>query len=204
MINGTNYVDHKDPTQARRKQESNFFLTINSNKPFDPSDNRIEAGALGIAVDGMEHMLKVLAKDAVLATYLKFGPKNEEYAKDKYADVIHSVNWNAAVERGDKLHRVHAHVWLTITHYSQVQINVQMLMYLARAAYNDYVSKSGLVYAIKDSITLQMQDMPYVHVKLLPQSDWTSVMRNYIHKGMAAAAGTSARAPGPTLDTAEI
>ena len=32
-----------------------------------------------------------------------------------------------------------------------------------------------------------MDEFPYVHVKLLPQSDWTDVMRQYIHKGMAAA-----------------
>ena len=29
----------------------------------------------------------------------------------------------------------------------------------------------------------------YVHVKLLPQSDWTDVMRSYIHKGMMGASG---------------
>ena len=37
-INGTRYEDPKDPGQARRKQESNFFITINSNKSPEPGE----------------------------------------------------------------------------------------------------------------------------------------------------------------------
>ena len=50
--------------------------------------------------------------------------EEHDYRLDRYTDVIESVDWKAAVETGDVLHRLHAHIWLTITHYSQVQINV--------------------------------------------------------------------------------
>ena len=43
-----------------------------------------------------------------------------------------SVDWNGAVETGDVLKRLHAHVWLKITHYSQIQIDVHKLTGAAR------------------------------------------------------------------------
>ena len=56
--------------------------------------------------------------------------------------------------------------------YSQIQINPQMLMYQSKRLYN------------ANAFNFQMKRQPYVHVKLLPQSNWTDVMRQYIHKGM--------------------
>ena len=200
MINGNPYTDPKSGGEglARRKQESNFFITINSNKQIDPTDPKVPSGSFDMATKAMEHMLEKLSQESVMSTYLKFGPKSEHYINDKFVDVIHSISWNAAVERGDVKHRVHAHVWLTITHFSQIQINVQMLMYLARAHYNASVGSNSLLWP---GVKLQMDAMPWVHVKLLPQADWTSVMRQYIHKGMTATSNQNA--PGPTIDTAE-
>ncbi len=164
------YHDHKDSSLARRKQESNFFVTINSNKsPDSPAD-------CDQTVKAMENVLKELKEDRVLAQCIKFGPKNPEtYINDKYHDVVHSVDFKAAVETGDVMRRVHCHIWLTITHYSQIQINVKMLQIIARKAFNQVAERDN-----------QIKDMPYVHVKLLPQSDWTDVMRQYIHKAMTA------------------
>ena len=176
------YTDPKHAGEGlpRRKQESNFFITINSNKsPTTPEH-------MEIAVKHMDKMLQTLSKDAVLAQYLRFGPKDPSYQDDIYSDVVHSVDWKAAVETGDKQKRVHAHIWLTITHYSQVQINIQMLMHLARKYYNEGM---GVHLWNGNARTLHMDEFPYVHVKLLPQSDWTDVMRQYIHKGMLGAAG---------------
>ena len=200
MINGSHYYDPKSEDKLpRRKQESNFFITINSNKKIDPLDKNIAAGSYDMAAQAMQAMLKKLSEEEVLATYIKFGPKDQHYITDKFADVIHSIDWNSAVERGDVEHRVHAHVWLTITHYSQIQINVQALMHLARKHYNAAV---GANFFLKPGKNLQMDAMPFVHVKLLPQSDWTSVMRQYIHKGMIAA--SSSNAPGISVDADEL
>ena len=173
MLGGTKYTDPKDPGQPRRKQESNFFITINSNKSPEKGDE------MHTAVKHMEQMLKKISTESVLATYIMFGPKDKWYEEDKYGDVVHSVEWKSAVETGDTLKRLHAHIWLTITHYSQIQINVRMLMHQSRIAYNE-----GLPFS---SQHLRITAMPYVHVKLLPQSDWTDVMKQYIHKGMTAA-----------------
>ena len=172
-LGSADYYDPKHPNERlpRRQQESNFFITINSNKA------PVQTEHVKAVVDGMKRVMEQLANESVLATYLKFGPKSEAYHDDKYADVVRSVSWKAAVETGDKMRRVHAHVWLTVSHYSQIQINVQMLMYLTRLYYNAAVPNVG---------TLSMQDMPYVHVKLLPQAEWTDIMRQYIHKGMMA------------------
>jgi hypothetical protein len=171
VINGTTYTDPKSPDDPlpRRKQESNFFITINSNK--SPSGGE----AMNAAMGQMEKMLQHLSEDRNIATYLRFGPKSEHYANDLYKDVIHSVSWKSAVETGDVMNRVHSHIWMTVTHYSQVQINVQMLMHLSKKFYNEAGAS-------------KLTRNPYVHIKLLPQSDWTDVMRQYIHKGMAAAA----------------
>ena len=171
---GKAYTDHKHPEQnlPRRKQESNFFLTINSNKsPTTPEDT-------DRCYKAMERMLAVIADEHYMSQYIKFGPKSDHYEHDKYNDVIHSVDWKAAVETGDQLNRVHAHIWVTITHYSQIQINVHMLMHIVRQYYNEHIGSTDA------HDPLRMNDNPYVHVKLLPQGDWTSVMRQYIHKGM--------------------
>jgi len=133
MLDIKKYFDHKDPSEPRRKQESNFFITINTNKsPEDPVD-------MNTSVQAMERMLRDISQEKVLASYIRFGPKHKEYEEDKYADVIHSVDWKANVETGDKLKRVHAHIWMTMTHYSQVQINVHALMHLSKQSYNAHL-----------------------------------------------------------------
>lgn len=177
-INNNTYEDPKDPGQPRRKQESNFFITINPNK--EPDDDH-----LPIATQAMEKTLEFLSKDTNLATYIKFGPKvidtppkAQDYRQDKYVDVVHSVEWKAAVETGDILRRLHTHIWLTVTHYSQVQINVQMLQHMSKEIYNSLLPPG------QQFDYLRINQLPYVHVKLLPQSDWTNVMKQYIHKGM--------------------
>lgn len=168
MINGTKYEDPKDPGQPRRKQESNFFLTINSNK--SPNDEQMQLG-----VKHMEQMLEHLHDRRTMAAYFKFGPVSDAYVNDKFTDVIGAVEWKAAVETGDVMNRLHAHIWLTVTHYSQIQMNVQMLQHEARTSFNRDLPLG---------CTLRIDQKPYVHVKLLPQGDWTSVMKQYIHKGM--------------------
>ena len=150
----------------RRKQESNFFITINSNQaPKDAAD-------VDESMRAMDKMLHGLATERVMSTYIKFGPKHEDYREDKFVDVISGIDWKAATEMGPNQGRVHSHIWLTVTHYSQIQINPQMLMYQSKRLYNE------------NALGFKMKRQPYVHIKLLPQSNWTDVMRQYIHKGM--------------------
>lgn len=174
---GISYTDPKNPGEPRRKQESNFFITLNTNKsPASPEDMTMCLNALK---DAVQH----LSKDHVLAACLKFGPVDQHYQLDRYGDVIVSAEWKSSIETGEVMNRVHAHIWLTIVHYSQIQINTQMLMAQVKAAYNGSQLWGG---AFKH---LKLTRNPYVHVKLLPQSDWAQIMRNYVTKNFASETG---------------
>jgi hypothetical protein len=154
---------------GRRAQESNFFITINTNKSSKVMANEIKMR------NALKSTLEYLGEPHTICSFLKFGPVDPVYRNDKYADVIEKIDWSGEVEVGEQLGRVHGHVWMTCHHWSQVQINSGMLSYLARDHYNSQVPKE-----------MQCRGRPYVHVKLLPQSDWTTVMRNYIKKAMNA------------------
>lgn len=171
FIHGRKYLDPKElPEEVpRRKNESNFFITINSNRSY-------EGAAAVQAQQAFEGALKALTQNEVFAEILKFGPKDQEtYGGDNAADVIKHVDWQSNVEIGPNLGRMHSHTWLTIEHYSQVQINVPQLQYYFRTAFNS---------AFSNGHPAQLTANPYVHIKLLAQSDWTSVMRQYITKAM--------------------
>ena len=186
-LNGRYYTDpkeadHGDPSQQgvavqagadggtpRRKQESNFFITINPNKPYEAN---LEGRARNRFVKALQH----LEGNDVLARCLKFGPKDAHYAQDVAHDVLlPGIDWKATVEVGEKLGRMHAHVICYIEHYSQIQIDPKMMQYEFRRSFNDGLS---------DDDRLFMRHPPYIQVKMLPQSDWTTIMRQYIRKGM--------------------
>ena len=181
FINGMPYEDPKQPGAGRRKQESNFFITINTNLSPDTPEK------FDLAQTRLKTTMEVLAKDSMLAMYLTFGPKDETYVQDRYADVIASVEWKANVEVGDRLKRLHAHAWLTITHYSQVQIDLKTLRQLSKKLYNGDMGPNTKIPLKGSLMETRLSAMPWLHVKLLPQSNWTDVMRQYIHKGMTRA-----------------
>mgnify|MGYP004399314435 CR=1 FL=1 len=190
-INGRKgYFDHIDTTEPRRKQESNFFITINTNRRGTST-----AAAPNLEQEGrvaMERALKDLAKDTMICKYLKFGPKHPtEYGNDRYQDVIQSVEWTANVEMGDELKRLHCHIWMTVHHYSQVQINMRMMQQLFKLKYHEHLG-DGLTGRKHPNFTeLSINGMPYIQVKLLPTANWAEVMKQYIHKGMASSNGTA-------------
>ena len=167
VINGTTYTDPREPGEPRRKQESNFFVCLNTNLAVVDED---PSGAIG----KMRAACAELTQEKSIATYLQFGPVDSHYSADLYNDVVHSIDCKVGVEIGPQEKRLHAHMWLTVTHYSQVQINKQMLSHMFKKVFNK--SPGASAYQIKK--------LPWIGIKLLPQSDWTDVMRQYIHKGM--------------------
>lgn len=185
-LNGNYYTDPKEdpPGEAkhqgkpgvgdtegvpRRKQESNFFITINNNRSYD-------ARCAPKAQNAYRKALHELNDVRTFARILKFGPKHEHYVNDNPEDVIlPGVEFTASVETGDVLKRMHAHIILKIEHYSQIQINVPMLQYEFRRAFNA---------ALPALDPCTQSSPPYVQVKMLPQSDWTTVMHQYVKKGM--------------------
>ena len=164
------YFDPKElpDKKPRRKQESNFFITINPNRT--PRNHPADSEK---AYKAIEDTLRLMADEVNICSILTFGPKDSTYIGDKYADVIGKVEWKAGVETGEVLERLHCHIWLTVHHYSQIQINRQMTQYFFRREYNKRAPDS-----------LQVKGMPYVSVKLLPQSDFTTIMKQYMHKGL--------------------
>ena len=190
VLNGRFYSDHKDieagdvadkqgnPPEStlelanytpRRKQESNFFITINPNRGFQDAEDR--------ARKQFHKALQYLSQDMTFVSYLLFGPKNfDHYHNDKAMDVIEpNIDWKATVEVGEQRHRMHAHIICYVTHYSQIQINPKLLQYHFNQGFND---------GLRGDDPLRQTTPPYVQVKMLPQSDWTTIMKQYIRKGM--------------------
>ena len=165
-INGISYFDPKElPAEMpRRKHESNFFITINTNKQ-PPTNN------LALGNDALTAALEHLSRDEILAKYLTFGPKDDRYFEDRYCDVIQKVDWQAGCELGDKLCRLHAHVWLTVNHCSQIQINRTLLGEEFKEIYN-----------MRAPASMKCNGKPYVSVKLLPESNFAEIMKNYMRK----------------------
>jgi len=173
-IVGQYYIDDREVESnlGRRAIESNFFITLNTNRAVGGGPAE-EAGKLIC-----KQVTEYLSTDRAMCTYFKFGPKSDHYKYDKFADVIHKCEWKAAVEVGETLRRLHVHIWLTVNHYSQIQINMPMMQDMFREQYNSLARTSGY------EADLRIRGRPYINVKLLPTSDWAMVMRQYIQKAM--------------------
>lgn len=169
------YTDDKDPGEERRKHESNFFITLNTNRCI--AAHKMDGGVAEHGKQAMKQTLEYLSTNESICSCLKFGPKSAHYRDDKFEDVITKIEWQAAVESGEQKERLHAHIWLTVHHYSQVQVNMPIMQKLFKEAYNKRVSQMH-------QSSLRCNGMPYIQVKLLPTSDWATVMKQYIHKGM--------------------
>ena len=179
--NGQPYIDdrNKDDNLARRKIESNFFITLNTNRSLKESLG-VSGACADVGREAARQTLDYLAKDSSICRFMKFGPVSKHYQYDKYNDVVKSVEWTSSVETGENYERLHVHIWLTVHHYSQVQINRPVISAMFKEYYNGLLNKH---IAFKPQ--LQCKGRPYCNVKLLPTSDWAMVLRQYIHKAMA-------------------
>ena len=180
-LGNNHYYDDRDKDQPRRKHESNFFITLNTNRKV--GESVMEGRYAQYGKDAAAAALEQLSSTKYMCQYMKFGPKSDHYRNDVFDEVIFKVDWQGAVEVGDALERLHCHVWLTVHHYSQVQINMPVLQRMFKALYNAHVTPIGTVGGINE---LKVNRMPYIQVKLLPSSDWAMVIRQYIHKAMVA------------------
>ena len=174
-VNGTRYHDHIDTSLGRRKQESTMFLTVNTNK----AGTTLEE--LQVLQEALETVLAILGQPDVMPLWFKYGPVHPEvYGNDKWNDVVREPpSYEAKVEVGPEKKRVHGHIFLTVVHYSQIQIWVQMMQQLVRSKFNQYVA----VHAphLPD---LKIEGMPFIFVKRMPQRMWNDIMRGYLRKGM--------------------
>ena len=158
----------------RRKQESNFMITINNNVRYPSSD---EADAKR----AYKGALEMLSKQHVLLSCLKFGPKHAHYRNDQAnpGDVIlPGIGFTATVETGDVMKLMHAHIFLEVEHYSQIQINIPVMTRVFLNAFNETLGPGH---------RLRFFGKPYVHVDMQPQKRWNDLlMKQYLKKGMLA------------------
>tara|TARA_B110000261_G_scaffold39842_1_gene46666 strand:+ start:502 stop:1152 length:651 start_codon:yes stop_codon:yes gene_type:complete len=164
------YTDPKELPERlpRRHQESNFCVTINPNMKVGENQQMMASTAWYAALSAVN---KDLMKRCIM-----LGPVHADpYAKDQIEEVIEQIDFMANTESGEKMHRTHAHIWITITHWSQIQLMAPMIGAVFKEAYNESLGKTH---------PLRITRKPYVNVKLLPQSNWVNVMKQYIQKGM--------------------
>jgi len=165
--------DPAAPGLGRRKHETKLFITLNPNK------GGYGAGDDAAVYEGMTRVVKSLARDETLQKLIVFGPcikyHGEKYQGDSYAAHVEEISVSAAVERGDRQLRSHAHLFISMVHYSQVQISKTLLQRHAREVYNE---------GMPDKYKLKGAHAFYCHIKLMPQSDWSEVMQMYLEKGV--------------------
>lgn len=175
LKSGKQYTDNKPGSQGlpRRVQESNFSITISTLK--SPS-----AANLNRAYHCLNRALQALASEQVFVNIIKFGPKSAWFRDDLPSDVITGVDWNASIELGGKYNRLHAHILVTIRHYSQIQIDPFAVERYARTAWNRCVQdQNSPLYATGKF---------YVHVKPRSQKDYPLISQQYIIKDYVATA----------------
>jgi hypothetical protein len=199
MPSGNTYYDPKAIPELlpRRKNESNFMVTINPNMEFSgPQD--------AIAREAMLHAFDTIFLDReFFGSIVKFGPaqKVEDkdlvafstgkptgvkdgllFYKDRCEDVVKFPlnKYQRNAEYGDKLKRLHVHALVFIEHYSQIQLNPHMLQYQFRELYNDRVKNTNVP---------KITRMPWVGIRRCPQQDWTDVYTQYLFKGMQQSEG---------------
>jgi len=181
------YTDPKHPDEKlpRRKHESNFFITLNTNRSLTEEANA------PAAVQACADAIDELSQEGQICKFIKFGPKDSSFRNDVFSEVITKIEWEAAVETGEKRNRLHAHIWLTAYHFSQIQINMPVIQMMFKDAYNRHCANKGCenmqVGRTKKGIG---RAKPFVAVKLLPSSDFTHVLRRYMVKGMASSSNT--------------
>jgi hypothetical protein len=162
------HVSQTGQPLGRRKQQSNFFMTLNTNKrKFDEARD----------TDAMSHAIDEIFRKRVF-DILKFGPAHPDtYGGDgSIADeVVEKVEVKAGIERGPVTGALHAHLYLTITHWSQLQIDVPRLQFLFKEAYN---AKALTKMTDKGRLA--------VKVELQPQTDYGQIIAHYLSKQVAA------------------
>jgi len=155
-------VDERGQALGRRKQETNLFLTINTNRrQFGAGDPEAVKHAPGVCFKQRGYDI------------LAFGPRHDEYKADEgWADaVIENMDIKAVVEVGPQTGTLHAHVWFRIVHWSQLQVDRPALQALFKEAYNERASSK-----------IPPSALPACQIKLMQQSNWGPIFADYLAK----------------------
>jgi hypothetical protein len=167
--------------EPRRKHESNFMITVNTNREFRGLN---DPRARGLYYAAMKHV----TSEEIFLRCIKFGPKSEHYKNDKPHDVIMpGIRPSGSVEVGKKVRRMHCHLIYSIIHYSQIQIDPHLFTAEFMAGWNAECAKQAdrtPDYKALGFFPIGLLKKPYVQIKLQPQSDSANIMRRYAEKSM--------------------
>mmetsp|Transcript_28324 Transcript_28324/g.65098 ORF Transcript_28324/g.65098 Transcript_28324/m.65098 type:complete len:271 (-) Transcript_28324:59-871(-) len=156
---------------GRRRQQSNFFITLNTNRrTFDEAqDPKAVQEALN-ACFGKK-----------IYDILTFGPAHPEvYGDDSLHpnEFVEKIEVRAGVERGPVTGALHCHAYVTIAHWSQIRINKLALQGLFKQAYNQAAS-AGLGQ-------IPMRALPACKIELQAQTDSGHIVAHYLSKQVNA------------------
>tara|TARA_B100001996_G_C18661281_1_gene593207 strand:+ start:664 stop:1386 length:723 start_codon:yes stop_codon:yes gene_type:complete len=172
LISGVKHRDPKEPPGVdlpRRLEESNFFITINTNK--SPVANGVTADVAGTAAaNAMDILLQQMDR------FVQFGGGqrgNPEFVNDIFQAVVKDVEWTPSVEMGPALNRLHTHTVVRLVHYSQLRINTRWLQETFKDAWNGQWAPGH---------TMRIDGMPYVDVKLRQQRNAHEISLAYAAK----------------------
>lgn len=167
--------DHHGTHLGRRKQESNWFITINPNQK-QATHLKQDSDAI---VQALHETFETRGYDI-----LTFGPKHP----DVYGDdaqwphlVVDEMNARATIERGPNTGALHCHLYFKVVHWSQVYLNQRQVQLIFKDAYNQLAFHK-----------IPGNKKPYVQYKLLEQTDFGEIIAHYLSKQLPGTAAQPA------------
>lgn len=148
--------DQNKKADTRRKlRHSNFHLTINTNKRYNPESHQLqeECAKLQAAVSALVE--PEVLRDMILI--------KEEGAV--FDSIVKEVRTKGGVERGPEKNQVHCHLMVCIAHYTRVQLDIPAIR-------SFICEQTGLGNV-------------YVHVRVHRSSeDAETILRGYLSKNV--------------------
>eukprot|EP00741_Cyanophora_paradoxa_P013556 tig00020697_g13089.t1 len=204
--------------EQRPQRESNFMITIQTNyKPRSRGEGSKVQDAFHRGLEALFYDDRQLAKCIKMGVYAdKANPKGLDFKSDMYDTHVERGNANIGIEYGPRSGRLHAHILLTLVHYSRVQFDGKrasdFLIDFMRTEgqgglpnfYKDdwfgeeYQKTAVRPIRRKDALGMQWTGKEtgyrkretarqmHVDVKLLPQSNLKDLLQLYITKTVEA------------------
>lgn len=89
--------------------------------------------------------------------------------------MVEKIEVKAGIERGPVTGALHAQAYLTITHWSQIQVDVKRLQFLFTEVYNSKV-RTKIAHCKQIAVKIELQQ----------QTDWGQIIAHYLSKQVAA------------------
>lgn len=114
-----NSTESKKPKASRTNQlkHSNYYLTLNTNKQFNPHDEELEP-----YVDKFEKCISEIFQGNNIKKYIII-QNDDSFSKDKFKE----ISTEAVIELGKAKPTVHCHALVKIAHRSKVKLDYEKI-----------------------------------------------------------------------------